>query len=56
LNSELIFVLYVFRCVLKLDSSETEVSEMISKPWADLGKSVNTARIYRWLYITCFCY
>jgi len=29
---------------------------MISKPWADLGKSVNAARIYRWLYITCFCY
>ncbi|GFG38305.1 hypothetical protein Cfor_12188 [Coptotermes formosanus] len=35
------------RCVLKIDSNETEGSEMISKPWADLGKSVNTARIYR---------
>jgi len=40
----------VFRCVLKIDNSEMDGSEMINKPWADLGKSVNTARIYRWLH------
>ncbi|KDR16180.1 GATOR complex protein MIOS [Zootermopsis nevadensis] len=35
------------RCVLKIDSNETDGSEMISKPWVDLGKSINTVRIYR---------
>jgi hypothetical protein len=40
-------MLSVFRCVLKIDSSETDGSEIISKPWTDLGKSVNAAWIYR---------
>ncbi|PNF34608.1 WD repeat-containing protein mio [Cryptotermes secundus] len=35
------------KCVLKIDSSETDGSEIISKPWSDLGKSVNMTRIYR---------